>query len=57
MASDLSGFYQYGVRYLLSAVEIADAWKNGLSPLGVFADDNSPYIIRLYRIQKPASQH
>ena len=55
MASDLGGFYQYGVRYLLSAVEIADAWKNGLSLLGVFADDNSPYIIRLYRIHKPVS--
>jgi hypothetical protein len=53
MHSDLSGFYHYDTRYLLSAVEIADAWKNGLTLLGVFTDDNSPYIIRLYRIHKP----
>jgi len=53
MASDLSGFYQYGARYLLSAVEIDDAWKNGLTLMTVISDDNSPYIIRLYRIHKP----
>jgi hypothetical protein len=53
MESDLSGFYPFGARYLLSAVEIADAWKNGLTLMGVFADDNSPYVIRLYRIHKP----
>jgi hypothetical protein len=53
MESDLSGFYPLGARYLLSAVEIADAWKNGLTLLGVFTDNNSPYIIRLYRIHKP----
>jgi len=55
MESDLSGFYPYDARYLLSAVEIADAWQNGLTLIGVFADDNSPYIIRLYRIHKPVS--
>jgi len=53
ITSDLSGFYPYGARYLLSAVEIADAWKNGLTLMGVYADDNSPYIIRLYRIHRP----
>jgi hypothetical protein len=53
MESDLSGFYQYGVRYLLSAVEIDDAWKNGLTLADTFSDGSSPYIIRLYRIHKP----
>ncbi len=53
LESDLSGFYPLGVRYLLSAVDVADAWKNGLTLMGIFTDDNSPYIIRLYRIHKP----
>ena len=53
LKSDLSGFYPFGVRYLLSAVEITDAWKNGLTLVGVFSDKKSPYIIHLYRIHKP----
>ncbi len=57
LAYDVSGFYPFGARYLLSGVEVADAWKNGLTLVDAFSDDDSPYLIRLYRIHKPVEQH